>query len=93
MTMARVEKVSKIKRRSIKPLGAKSSSPVEGASEIIEIGRIICMMVLLIFQLDKGKQIILQQRQQSRSMYIDSPNNPDVQFNKFSDSPCFVNST
>jgi hypothetical protein len=42
MTMASVERISKIKRRtSIKPLGAKSSSAVEGASKIIEIERII----------------------------------------------------
>jgi hypothetical protein len=42
MTMASVERISKIKRRtSIKPLGAKSSPAVEGASKIIEIERII----------------------------------------------------
>jgi hypothetical protein len=42
MTMASVERISKIKRRtSIKPSGAKSSSAVEGASKIIEIERII----------------------------------------------------
>jgi hypothetical protein len=42
MTMASVERISKIKRRtSIKPLGAKSSSAVESASKIIEIERII----------------------------------------------------
>jgi hypothetical protein len=42
MTMASVERISKIKRRtSIMPLGAKSSSAVEGASKIIEIERII----------------------------------------------------
>jgi hypothetical protein len=42
ITMASVERISKIKRRtSIKPLGAKSSSAVEGASKIIEIERII----------------------------------------------------
>jgi hypothetical protein len=40
--MASVERMSKIKRRTnMKPLGAKSSSPVEGASKIIEIERII----------------------------------------------------
>jgi hypothetical protein len=41
--MASVERISKIKRRTnMKPLGAKSSSsPVEGASKIIEIERII----------------------------------------------------
>jgi hypothetical protein len=42
ITVASVERISKIKRRtSIKPLGAKSSSPVDGASKIIEIERII----------------------------------------------------
>ena len=42
MTMASVERISKIKRRtSIKPSGATSSSAVEGASKIIEIERII----------------------------------------------------
>src|ERR1051325_7658613 len=43
MTMASIERISKIKRRtSIKPSGEKSSSSaVEGASKIIEIERII----------------------------------------------------
>jgi len=43
MTIASIERISKIKRRtSIKPSGEKSSSSaVEGASKIIEIERII----------------------------------------------------
>ena len=41
MTTTCIEIVSKTKQRSMKPLRAKSSSPVEGASKIIEIEMII----------------------------------------------------
>ena len=39
--MTSIEIVSKTKQRSMKPLRAKSSLPVEGASKIIEIEMII----------------------------------------------------